>query len=428
MVGLARVFVEVFGCSANQADAEIASGLLDQAGHTVVGSPEIADALVVLTCTVKTPTEKRVVKRISELSASKVPLVVAGCMPKAQPELVEGAAPDACMVGPDDLLGIVDAVEAAIRGKRIVENSRGPAERTCLPRVRANPVVHIAPISTGCLGDCSYCIVKRARGRIHSYPADLIVEDAKRALEEGCREIWLTAEDTAAYHWNGTRLPGLLEELTAMDGKFYIRVGMMTPNQAGSILDDLLEAYRSGKVYKFLHAPVQSGNDSVLTAMNRRYTVDTFRALVGAFRGAYPSLSLSTDIICGFPGETDGQFDDSIRLVEEVVPDVLNISRFWPRPGTEAEAMEGQHHGRVTKMRSRRMSDRWRRLSSDINRRWIGWMGEVVVDEQGRDGSMVGRNNAYKPVVIKEPLELGEIVKVRVTEAGTGYLVGQIVD
>ena len=422
------MFVEVFGCSANQADAEIASGLLDRAGHTIVDSPGVADASVVLTCTVKTPTEKRVVKRIRELSASGVPLVVAGCMPKAQPELVEGAAPGACMVGPNDLLGIVDAVEAAIGGRRVVETRGGPAERTCLPRVRANPVVHIAPISTGCLGDCSYCIVKRARGRIHSYPADLIVEDARRAVEEGCREIWVTAEDTAAYDWNGTRLPGLLEELSAIDGKFYIRVGMMTPNQAGSILNDLLEAYGSGKVYKFLHAPVQSGNDDVLRAMNRRYTVDDFRTLVGAFRGAHPSLSLSTDIICGFPGETDEQFDDSLRLVEEVAPDVLNISRFWPRPGTEAAAIGGQHHGRVTKRRSRRLSERWRRLSSEINRRWIGWVGEVVVDEQGRDDSMVGRNNAYKPVVIKEPLELGEIVKVRVTDAGAGYLIGQIVD
>ena len=177
----------------------MAAGLLAEAGHTVVGSPEEADAYVVLTCTVKTPTETKVIKRLRELSSSGRPLVVAGCMPKAQRELVAEAAPEASLVGPDDLLSIVDAVDAALDERRVEEIDGSPVDRTCLPRLRANPVVHIAPISTGCLGNCSYCIVRRARGRLHSFPAEQIVEDARRAIDEGCREIWVTAEDTAAY-------------------------------------------------------------------------------------------------------------------------------------------------------------------------------------------------------------------------------------
>jgi threonylcarbamoyladenosine tRNA methylthiotransferase CDKAL1 len=427
VLGLARIYVEVFGCSANVADAEIASGLLQEAGHTIVTQPEIADAFVVLTCTVKTPTENKVVRRIREISSNGTPLVVAGCMPKAQRDLVAETAPRASMIGPDELLDVVDVLETTLMGKRVENLQGGPLDRTCLPRVRRNPIVHITPIASGCLGNCSYCITRRARGRLRSFPPDMIVEDARRALEEGCREIWVTAEDTATYRYGGIRLPQLLRDLSDLEGRFYIRVGMMTPNQAEPILDELIEAYRSGKVFKFLHIPVQSGNDHVLRMMRRRYTVEGFMRLVARFRETFPLLNLSTDIICGFPGETEEQFDDSVRLVEEVMPDVLNISRFWPRPGTEAAVMEGQLHGRETKRRSRMLTGLWRRQSLEGNRRWDGWSGEVIIDKPGRGDSMMGRNFAYKPIVIKEFAELGDFVKVKVTDLRSGYLLGQVI-
>lgn len=427
VAGVAKVFVEVFGCSANVADLEIASGLLWGAGHAVVASPEGADASIVLTCIVKTPTELKVVKRLRELEALGRPLIVAGCMPKAEKGVVEEVAPRASLMGPDDLHRVVEVVEAAIGGRRVEALKGGQPERTCLPRMRRNPVVHIAPIASGCLGDCSYCIVKRARGRIRAFRAEEIVEDARLAIAQGCREIWVTGEDTAAYRWRGVRLPQLLEALSGLDGRFYIRVGMMTPNQALPILEELMEAYRSERVYKFLHVPVQSGDDDVLMRMRRRYTVDDFQGLVARFREAFPDLSLSTDIICGFPGETEEQFKESMRLVEEVKPDILNISRFWPRPGTEAAGMEGQLHGRETKRRSRMLTRVWRRLSLERGLRWVGWRGEVLIDEHGRGRSLVGRNYAYKPVVLQSPAGLGDFVDVEVTEARAGYLLARTV-
>jgi MiaB-like tRNA modifying enzyme len=286
-------------------------------------------------------------------------------------------------------------------------------------------VVHIAPIASGCLGSCSYCIVKRARGNITSFPAEAILDDARAALESGCSEIWVTAEDTAAYGWDGVELPGLLEGLSGLPGRYYIRVGMMTPNQAIPILDDLIEAYRSERVFKFIHIPIQSGSDEVLRRMGRRYTVNDYRGLVARFREEIPLLSVSTDIICGFPGETEDQFEESMRLVEETRPDVLNISRFWPRPGTEAASMDGQLHGRITKERSRRLSRLWRDLSLEGNLRWVGWEGEALVDEAGKSGGMVARNIAYKPIVLKDPVRVGDFVEVRVTEAMRGYLIGE---
>lgn len=424
-MGLARVYLEAFGCSSNVADSEMVAGLLEKAGHTIIKYPEMADVSIVLSCTVKKPTERKVVKRIQNLSAKGVPLVVAGCMPKAQGELVAETAPEACMLGPNDLFNVVDVVEAALEGRRVEEVSDEPFDKVCLPRVRRNPVIHIAPISSGCLGSCSYCIVRRARGRLHSFPADMIVDDARRALDEGCREIWVTAEDTAAYRWGDVRLPRLLEDLSELDGEFRVRVGMMTPNEAEPILDDLVEAYSSGKVFKFLHAPVQSGNDGVLRRMRRRYTVDRFRRLVARFREVFPLMSLSTDIICGFPGETEEQFDDSMRLVREITPDFLNISRFWPRPDTEAAEFDDQLHGRETKRRSRMLTDLWRVQSLEWSRRWIKWRGRVIIDEEGRGDSMIGRNFAYKPVVIQEHVGLGDFVDATVTDVRRGYLLGE---
>ncbi|UCH56618.1 MAG: tRNA (N(6)-L-threonylcarbamoyladenosine(37)-C(2))-methylthiotransferase [Candidatus Bathyarchaeota archaeon] len=422
---LARVYVEVFGCSANRADSEMVRGLLLEAGHTIAPKPQAADASVVLTCTVKTPTEKRVIKRIRRLSEGGAPLVVASCMPKAQRELVAETAPQARQVGPDNILDIVDAVEAAIRGSRVEALKGGDPDRTCLPRVRTNPVIHIAPIASGCPGDCSYCIVKRARGDLSAFPPEGIIEDARRALEEGCREIWLTTEDTAAYRRGSVRLPQLLEGLSGLEGRFFIRVGMMTPSQVTPILEELVETFGSERVYKFLHLPLQSGNDEILARMKRHYTVENFLHIVESFREAFPMLTLSTDVICGFPGETEEQFEDSLKIVEAVVPDVLNISRFWPRPGTEAAGMEEQLHGRETKERSRRLSSLWRRLGLEGSQRWVGWEGEVLVDEEGKDGGVVGRNYAYKPVALSEPLRMGDFARVRVTEARRGYLLGE---
>jgi len=421
-----KIYVRSYGCSSNTADAEIAKGLLRDKGYRLAQSPENSDLNILLTCIVKTPTERKITKRIRQLYESGRPLIVAGCMPKAMQDHVDEVAPRASMVGPDDIEHIVDAVEKTLRGEKAVYVEGEPTERTCLPRVRANELVHIAPICSGCLGDCSYCIVKHARGRLCSFPAENIVDDVRKAVADGCREVWVTAEDTAAYDHGGTTLPMLLDEITGVEGEFRVSVGMMTPNSALPVLDELIESYRNRKVYKFLHVPVQSGNDQVLGNMRRRYTVEEFRELVARFRAAHERLGVSTDIICGFPGETEEQFQDSLDLIRWLRPDVLNISRYWERPGTEAAAMPGKLHGRETKARSRRLTKMWKGLSVETGMRWIGWEGEILLDETGRDGSKVGRNYAYKAVAVDAEAELGEFVEVRVTGAGVGFLEAEI--
>ena len=417
-----KIYLNSYGCSANKADAEIARGELAENGHTFVEDPIEADINIVMTCVVKTPTEQKVSKELRELYSSGKPLIVAGCMPKSMTEQVKKLVPNASLVGPDDIERIQEAVDYTLKGEHVVYIDGDATDRTCLPRVRENKLIHIAPISTGCLGNCSYCIVKFARGHLYSFPADKIVSDVKTAIEEGCREVWVTAEDTATYNDNGLRLPGLLDMITALEGDFRVRVGMTTPNQLEPVLDDMMESMKNPKLYQFIHIPIQAGNDEILAKMRRRYTVQEFKDVVNRLRESYPDIGISTDIICGFPGETMDQFQDSLDLISWLKPDVLNINRFWERPGTDASKMPGRLHGRDTKERSRIMTKLWKELAVEVGQKWIGWEGEILLTEHGKNGTKVGRNFAYKAIALKTDAPLGSFVKVRVNKTGVGYL------
>ena len=418
-----NVHVKSYGCSANKADAEIARGALKENGHTLVDTPEEADINIILTCVVKTPTEQKVSKELRQLEASGKPLIVAGCMPKSMTQQVKKLVPLASLVGPDDLENIIEAVNQTLSGEQVIYIDGEATDRTCLPRVRENPLIHIAPISTGCLGNCSYCIVKFARGHLYSFPAEKIVQDTATAISEGCREIWVTAEDTAAYNDNGVMLPELLDRITTLEGDFRVRVGMTTPNSFSKIMDDMIESMKSPKLYKFIHIPIQAGNDKILQAMRRRYTVQEFKDVVNRLREAIPEIGISTDIICGFPGETPRQFQDSLDLIKWLRPDVLNINRFWERPGTDAAKMPGRLHGRETKERSRMMTKLWKEIAVDVGKRWIDWEGEILVTEHGKRSTKVGRNYVYKAIAVKTDAPLGSFVNVRVKKSGVGYLV-----
>jgi MiaB-like tRNA modifying enzyme len=419
---MSKIHIKSYGCSANKADGEIARGALVEEGHTLVETSNEADINIILTCVVKTPTERKVSKELRILGASEKPLIVAGCMPKSMVQEVKRIVPTASLVGPDDIERIPEAVLNALKGEKVVYIEGKATDRTCLPRIRENKLVHIAPISTGCLGDCSYCIVKLARGRLHSFPSKKIVQDVVNAIDDGCREVWITAEDTATYYYEGIRLPALLDMITAIEGEFRVRVGMTTPNQLMPILDDMIESMKSHKIYKFIHIPIQAGNNLILQKMKRRYTVKDFKYVVTNLRDTYPEIGISTDIICGFPGETMDQFQDSLNIIKWLKPDVLNINRFWARPGTEACKMPGKLHGRDTKKRSRRMTNLWKEKAVEAGHRWIGWEGEVLLTEHGKRDTKVGRNYAYKSVALNTDAPIGSFINVKIMKSGVGYL------
>jgi MiaB/RimO family radical SAM methylthiotransferase len=219
----------------------------------------------------------------------------------------------------------------------------------------------------------------------------------------------------------------LVKAVVDVEGDFRVRVGMMTPNLVHDILGDLVEAFRSSKVFKFVHLPVQSGDDTVLQGMNRFYSVKDFKQVVDAFRAVFPEVTVATDAICGFPGETREAFENTLKLISKVKPDVVNVSKFFARPGTAAAEMRDVVEPTEIKRRSSEAAKLAKQVALERNKRWVGWTGDVLVDERGKlAGSWIGRNFAYKPVTLKNPANLlGKTLHVTVVKAFSTYLAGK---
>jgi len=245
------------------------------------------------------------------------------------------------------------------------------------------------------------------------------------------REVWLTAQDTACYGRDtGADLGELLRCVCSVDGDFKVRVGMMTPSLVLDMLDGVVDAFRDEKVFKFLHLPVQSGDDGILKRMRRFYSAADFKMIVDKFRVSFPEFTLATDVICGFPGESEEAFTRTLDLLEEVKADVVNVSKFFARPGTRAAGMQKDFVAAdEVKRRSVRAGALAKKLAFDRNRRWVGWTGEVLIDEVGKvSGSWVGRNFAYKPVALRSAESLlGKTVRVKIVNAFPTFLEGKLV-
>jgi threonylcarbamoyladenosine tRNA methylthiotransferase CDKAL1 len=424
-----HILVKSYGCSANLADGEVLAGCLSKAGYELTASASEADVAIYNTCAVKGPTENRIIETLRRVPPNKK-VIVAGCLPIINFERLRREVRFDGAVGPAAGEGIVDIVRRVLEGEKIVdlEAALDAKPELSLPRLKSNPVISVIPVSYGCLGMCAYCCVVFARGRLRSYAIKDVTERVWRDLAAGAKEFWVTSQDIACYGRDiGTNLAALLNALGDMEGDFRVRVGMMTPNMVTDILDDLIAAFKNSKVFKFVHLPVQSGDNGVLKRMRRFYTVQDFKEIVGAFRAVFPEVTLATDVICGFPGETQEAFENTLELIGEVKPDIVNVSKFFARPRTAAAEMHDEFVELAEiKRRSTEAAKLVKRISLERNQRWVGWAGEVLMDEKGKvPGSWIGRNFAYKPVTVKS-LEnlLGKTLRVKVVKAFSTYLAG----
>jgi len=416
------VYVKSFGCSANLADGEVISGCLAEAGFKVVDDPKDAEILLYNSCAVKSPTENRVIDILKKAPGDKQ-LIVTGCLPLINFERLEIEVDFDGVTGPAPGSKIIDIIHRVAAGERVISLGTSSEPSLCLPRIPVNKIVSVVPINYGCLGNCAYCCVHFARGHLRSSPVDKIVERVKRDLEFGYKEFWLTSQDTACYGKDlGTNLADLLKRICEIEDKFFVRVGMMNPDQVIGILTKLVEAYKDNKIFKFVHLPVQSGDDSILKSMNRQYNLDDFKGIVKTFRQEFPKISVSTDVICGFPGETKEAFENTKELLIEIEPDVVNVSKFFARPRTPAAKLIPVSPRELNR-RSREISELSKRISYKKNRTWINWEGTVLFDEKGKGETLMGRNFAYKPVVVRanEAL-LGKFVQIRVNDVVSTYL------
>ena len=420
---MAKIFVEAYGCSASFADSEMISGLIVNGGHTLATNASESDLNLIVTCSVKDTTANKMMHRIKSLK--KKPLIVAGCLPKAEKSNVEKFTENASLLGPNSLGKTLEVINSTLRGNKQIALEDVDISKVGLPKVRLNPTVGIVEIASGCMSECTFCQTKLSKGDLSSYRLGDIVRQVQTEIKEGCKEVWLTSTDNGCYGLDiGTDLPTLVNAVSEIQEDFMIRVGMMNPMYMPRIKKNLIEAYDNDKVFKFLHLPVQSGSDKVLNDMKRGHTSETFKEIVKKVKRRFENFTISTDVIVGFPSETEEDFQKTITLLDETKPDVVNLSKYSARPGTDAAKLK-QIDAAEIKRRSKIVFEQINKISMESNKKWIGWKGKVLFDENTEEG-IKGRNYAYKPISIDEEVKIGQSHIVEITNATVKRLTGKI--
>jgi len=421
-----KVYLETHGCTMNKSDSEIILRILHDSGFKITSSPEKADLIILNTCNVKQPTEQRMLNRAKRLASLNKPLIIAGCMAATQPALIRRYA--AALIGPKSIGAISDVIKRVLSGESGIEMmDEFPLNKVEVKRLPLSKISAVIPVAEGCLGRCSYCITRFARGRLISYPPKSILRAIRKKVSEGFREIYLTGQDLGVYGWDiGTNIARLLQGIKGIEGEFRIRVGMMNPYGVKIMIEDLLESLSDGRIYKFFHVPVQSGSDEVLKLMKRGYSTRDFVEIVRRIRERYPVSTLATDIIVGFPRETEDDFERTLSLIREVEPEVVNISKFGPRPGTEAAKME-KLPSKIVKERSRIISQLCAEIKLKRNEQLIGKEFNVLVTEKQREKAQA-RTDFYRPVILDQEVELGSFYRVEIVGARSNYLIGKVIE
>ncbi|MFX1569226.1 MAG: tRNA (N(6)-L-threonylcarbamoyladenosine(37)-C(2))-methylthiotransferase [Promethearchaeota archaeon] len=430
-------YIETYGCTSNKADSYIISNVLMKAGY-IETTLKNAQFIIINTCGVKEQTENKIKARLENLHnlyhrSSDKHIIIAGCLPHIAPnyiDVIKKVIPSFAAIIDLNIIDNIPEIlqEIKIRKKNLIIKSNSSVDKADYYIDHApGKITGIIPISEGCLGSCTYCCVKNARGKLNCFNPEQIVQNVRYQLEQGIKQIYLTSQDCSTYSSNGTNLSDLVEKIVKLDYKFFLRIGMINPSFLPENTNQLISIFNKKKVYQFLHIPIQSGSNDVLKRMQRKYIISDIIDNLDFLRKKFKNLTISTDIICGFPGETEYEFYRTINFIKWLKPEILNISKFTPRPGTKAKEME-QLNSKTIKKRSIRLSQVFRKSLIDINKTWEGWVGEVLVLHEGAEPNQAfGRNFAYKNVFIDNfNDEFGRFVNVKIEKADGFNLFGKV--
>jgi len=422
-----KVFIETYGCTFNQADSQIIAGVLEENQIDIVDSIDEADVIIVNTCYVKLPTENKVVYKIQQLQKQfpDKKIIVGGCMVEIDPEKLEKIGPNCSWIGPHQLNKAADVVNATYCGEIIRESGFSKESKVGVPKSVDDGLIHIIQICEGCLGACTFCCTRFARGPLNSYPISDIVQEAKAAIENGACEIQLTAQDTAAFgRDSGEKLSDLIKEVANLEGDFKVRVGMMHPKNILNDVDEIIDAIKHPNVYDFIHLPIQSGSDKVLSDMRRGHTIAQYLDIISKFKKEIPDITLAVDIIVGYPTETDEDFDLTVELLENIKPSLIHLSKYQHRKGAISSSLE-EIPRPVMKKRSKFLSEIKSEITAEENLQLVGTVQNVLVVEKGSKGGFIAKTDNYIPVIVHD-VELGSFVKVKITDATATYLISEL--
>lgn len=433
-----KLHVVTHGCQMNVYDSARMADILRPLGYTSVDAPEGADMVIMNTCHIRERAEEKVFSALGRLRVMKeeqggnMMIAVTGCVAQAEGEVLAKRAPFVdLVVGPQSYHRLPELIAQAHRKQGVVIDTEFPVEQKFdyLPDVAApQGVVSYLSIQEGCDKFCSFCVVPYTRGAESSRPAASVLAEARRMVALGAREIALLGQNVNAYHGEGPDgrtwgLARLLAEMAEIEGLERLRYTTSHPNDMS---DDLIAAHRTNaKLVPFLHLPVQSGSDKILRAMNRKHGADEFRRIVEKLREARPDMAFSSDFIVGHPGETDADFQDTMRLVRETNFALAYSFTYSPRPGTPAASL-GQLPDEVKNTRLYELQAELRRQQDAFNAATVGLTTPVLFTGRGRyEGQIAGRSLWLQPVVVQHAEELtGQIRNVQITSTNTNSIVG----
>jgi len=422
---MASFYLETFGCKFNKADSELIRRILIEKGFQEASEKE-ADFVILVTCGVVEKTERKIVKRAIELRKKDKKIIFAGCLPLISPKICQEIAQG--LIGPTNILDLPKIIKKVLRGEKAKSLKQIPIDKAKLQcfAIPKETVVAIVPISEGCLSFCSYCATRLAKGKLRSFDKEKILENIKIAISSGAREIQLTSQDLAIYGLDKGKflLPELLKRISKIEGDFRVRLGMMNPKFAKKIFGKILKILENEKFYKFLHLPLEAGSNEVLKAMNRDYKVEEFLEMVSQFKRKFKNSLLATDIIVGFPTETEKDFKKTISVIKKINPEILHIFRYSKREGTEAARLK-DFPDRIKKERSRILTKIWQKIAKEKAKKYLGKKFKTLITEK-REKTFLARLPSYKAVILKEGI-LGEFVKVKIIGAKPNYLLGKII-
>jgi len=437
-----RYHIKTYGCQMNEHDSEAIAGILEQLGYTSTEEERSADLIMLNTCAIRENAENRVFGELGRLKHLKVEnpdliLAVCGCMSQEEAvvdKVLKKYQQVDLIFGTHNIHRLPEYLhEALIAKERVVEVWSGEGDIVeNMPRVRANAVKGWVNIMYGCDEFCTYCIVPYTRGRERSRLPEDVIREVKELTESGYKEVTLLGQNVNAYgkdfkdqnYTFGT----LLEELSQLD---IARIRFTTSHPHD--FDELMVATlaKRGNLMEYVHLPVQSGNDEILKKMNRRYTRESYLKLVNDLRAAIPDVAITTDIIVGFPGETEEQFQDTLSLAKEIGYDGAFTFIYSPREGTPAAKMEDNVTDAEKKDRLYRLNDLINADAQAGNMRFQGEIVEVLVEGPSKndDAVLSGYTRHQKLVNFHgDPSLIGEIVNVKITEAKTWHLFGELVE
>ena len=436
-----RAFVDTYGCQQNEADSERIRGMLRASGYEIVDTEEGADCIVINTCAIREHAETRVYGNVGALVHTKArhpeqKIFLCGCM-MGQPQVVERIKNSYRHVdgvfNPHELWRFPELLQSVLRtNKRIfaVDDSAGNIAEG-IPVVRSSDLKAWVSIMYGCNNFCSYCIVPYVRGRERSRRPEEILEEVKGLIAAGYKDITLLGQNVNSYGKDlglGVDFADLMAEIAQLPGDFWLRFMTSHPKDASKKLFDTIAKYP--KIAKQFHLPFQSGNDRVLKEMNRRYTRQQYLDLVNYAKRVMPGLVLTSDVIIGFPGETEAEAMDTVSLVEEVGFDALFTFIYSPRPGTKAAAMPDP----ATRAEKQKWFDRLlevqNNMSAKLHAAYVGKTVRVLVDGESDDPEypLTSRTEGNRLVRLKgDKALIGQFADVAVTGSNTWALYGEAV-